>query len=101
MSDAFHGPQRRTRGPLGQAALASFALLVGVLVGLGAAVGAAAPAAAHASLQFSSPEADQLVDVPPEEVRLIFDEPVELGLGGLEVIGPDGERLDGPADAGG
>ena len=99
MNDAFQAPPQCTaRDPVGWAALVSLALLVGVLGGLGAAVLGAAPAAAHASLQSTDPEADQLLDVAPDVIRLVFDEPVEVALGGVDVIDPEGGRLGGSAE---
>ena len=74
--------------------LLTVALLTGILCGFGAALFGAGTAAAHATLQATSPEADQLLEAPPSEVRLVFDEPVEVSLGGVEVLAPDGDRLD-------
>lgn len=96
----FERTCRRSRhdpGP-GRLWLAALALVLGVLAGLGTAVLGAATAAAHATLQATTPEADQLLGTPPSEIRLVFDEPVEVSLGGIEVLTPDGDRLDAPAE---
>ena len=55
---------------------------------------AARPASAHATLQETSPGPDVVLAEPPTAVSLRFDEPVDPGLGGVEVIDPDGERAD-------
>ncbi len=53
------------------------------------------PASAHASLSSTTPVADSVVDVVPEEVVLTFDAPVSLDLGGgVQVVGPGGTRVD-------
>jgi copper transport protein len=54
----------------------------------------ARPAGAHASLQSSSPAADETVPEAPRSVVLRFDEPVDAGLGGVQVTSPTGERVD-------
>ncbi len=54
----------------------------------------AAPAAAHASLVGSEPVADAVYDQAPSEVVLTFDDTVDADLGGIQVFGPDGDRVD-------
>lgn len=54
----------------------------------------APPAGAHARLEATTPEADSLIDAPPDQVELRFTERIDLGLGGVRIIGPDGERAD-------
>ena len=54
----------------------------------------AVPAAAHASLLASFPIAEQVVSSRPSEVRLTFTEAVDTRIGGVEVLGPDGRRVD-------
>ena len=55
----------------------------------------AAPAGAHARLVASDPPAGATLDRPPAAVTLRFNEPVEGALGGVRVLGSDGERADG------
>jgi copper transport protein len=56
---------------------------------------AGAPAAsAHAVLESSDPQSGVTLTVAPAEVNLRFSEPVELAVGGLRVLGPDGGRVD-------
>lgn len=54
----------------------------------------ASPARAHTSLVSTDPVADSVHDVAPESVTLRFSAPVDVELGGLRVVGPDGERVD-------
>jgi copper transport protein len=79
-----------------------FATTVAVLVGgvgIALVVASAAPAAAHASLQSSSPPANQVLTRPPAEVTLTFDEPVEPGPGGVRVLRSDGTNAaSGPVE---
>lgn len=70
------------------AALVSAALLwVGLLSG--------GPAYAHAGIVEASPEYDETVARPPEEVRLKFNEAVQAEFDPVKVYGPGGERVDG------
>lgn len=73
----------RRAGALAAAALAAALVVAG-----------ARPAAAHATLETTAPGADALVREPPRAVELWFSEPVDPGLGGVKVIGPDGGRAD-------
>lgn len=66
-------------------------LVLAVLVGAG-------PAGAHATLQDTSPADDALVDAVPGAVVLRFDEPVSASTGAVQVIAPDGDRVDGSVD---
>lgn len=70
-----------------RAAVAAAFLVAWSLVG-------AAPAGAHAVLQATTPPGDAVVPSAPDEVTLTFDEPVEVGLGGVKVLAPNGERVD-------
>lgn len=54
----------------------------------------AAPVSAHATLVATNPPADELLDRVPVEVRLEFDEGVEVVDGGVRVFGPSGDRVD-------
>lgn len=49
---------------------------------------------AHPSLQSTSPAADEVVPSGPAVVELVFNEAVNATLGGVQVIGPDGRRVD-------
>ena len=49
-----------------------------------------AGAMAHAQLVASSPGAGSVLDEAPEEIRLIFSEPIEEGLSSLDVVRQDG-----------
>ncbi|HET6771596.1 MAG TPA: copper resistance CopC family protein, partial [Actinomycetota bacterium] len=51
-------------------------------------------AAAHSILKSSQPKAGSVVDETPGHVELVFNEPVELAFGAIEVTGPDGQRYD-------
>lgn len=55
-----------------------------------------APAAAHAhlALRTASPGAGEQLLVAPTEVRLMFTEPVELGLSSIVLTGPNGETVE-------
>jgi copper transport protein len=51
-------------------------------------------AAAHSILKSSTPKAGSVVTEMPGRVTLIFNEPVELTFGAVQVIGPDGQRYE-------
>jgi copper transport protein len=53
-------------------------------------------ALAHAVLEATSPAGGSVAPIgsPPHEVRLTFDEPVEVGLGAVRVVAADGKRVD-------
>lgn len=70
------------------------AVAVAALVPAVVLIAAAGPAAAHATLETTAPASDALVREPPATVELWFSEPVDPGLGGVKVIGPDGARAD-------
>lgn len=67
--------------------LLAVAVLLGVLTFAG-------QASAHATLQESRPGNDEVLEAPPTEVSLRFDEPVVVVGAGLRVFGPDGSRVD-------
>lgn len=69
-------------------------LLAACLIGVTLLLGTASPAAAHATLQSTTPSSDAVLDASPTEVVLTFSEAVDIGLGGIKVIGPDGQRVD-------
>jgi copper resistance protein C len=77
-------------------------LIAVVAAALSAVLGAltAAPAWAHTRLVSSVPAAGQPA-VAPDEVVLVFSDPVQAGLSALSVRGPDGEeQVDGSPTAG-
>lgn len=78
-------------------AVAVLGTVVGsVVLGLALAVLAgSSPAGAHATLQTTDPVDDALVDAVPGTVALGFDEPVDATTGSIQVIAPDGDRVDG------
>lgn len=49
---------------------------------------------AHATLESTEPANDALIQTAPGRVTLRFDEAVDAGLGGVQVIAPDGRRID-------
>jgi copper transport protein len=51
-------------------------------------------AAAHSILKSSQPKAGSVVDEAPGHIELVFNEPVELAFGGIQVTGPDGQRYE-------
>jgi copper transport protein len=57
-------------------------------------VATAAPAAAHATLQTSNPADGAVLDRPPPEIALTFDEPVEIPLGSVRLFDCAGARVD-------
>jgi copper resistance protein C len=77
-------------------------LIAVVAAALSAVLGAltAGPAWAHTRLVSSVPAAGQPA-VAPDEVVLVFSDPVQAGLSALSVRGPDGEeQVDGSPTAG-
>jgi len=58
------------------------------------ALGPGDPASAHAYLESSEPVQSSVLLVPPRQVDLHFDEPVEIDFGSVKVIGPKGQRVD-------
>ncbi|MGD8199186.1 copper resistance protein CopC [Ornithinimicrobium sp. W1679] len=84
------GDRSRSRAPrprLLHALLGLLGLLLPLLL-------VAAPAAAHTTLLSTDPVADSVRTLPPEIVTLQFSAPVDVELGGLRVVGPDGDRVD-------
>src|SRR5215207_9170632 len=73
--------------------LAVLGMALGLALALVLVVHGAVPAGAHASLQSTRPGADELLTTAPTEIRLTFDEPVEIALGGVEVLSPEGDRV--------
>jgi len=53
----------------------------------------ATPASAHATLLTTEPQNGGVYDTPPSQVKLRFDEPVEVSLGGIRVFSSDRDRV--------
>ena len=66
-------------------------LLLGGLVVLFGLLFTAAPASAHAVLLRTAPTAGTILDSAPTEVKLTFNEPVDIRLGRLTVVDPKGK----------
>jgi copper transport protein len=71
----------------GRACGAVLAIAIAVLV-------PCAPALAHSTLVATEPRRDAVVEHPPDQVVLRFDEPVETALGSVSVFNGDGQRVD-------
>ncbi|GIU84929.1 MAG: copper resistance protein C [Acidimicrobiales bacterium] len=69
-------------------------ILLVVSIASGLAFWQSAPAAAHATLQSTEPADGTSVRTAPDEVRLRFDEPVRVTVGGVRVFDSDGRRVD-------
>src|SRR5690606_6131865 len=70
-------------------------LLGAVLAGFLLAAGPATPALAHATLLDSDPADGAVINTPPSEVTLTFNEPVEPVPNRVIIVAPTGERADG------
>jgi copper transport protein len=70
-------------------------LLFGLLLGLlGVLAGPAAPASAHAALVRTAPVQGSIVQQAPAEIVVTFSEHIELVRDKIQVLGPDGKRID-------
>ena len=49
---------------------------------------------AHSILKSTQPKARTVVQEAPDHIELVFNEPVELAFGGIQVTGPDGQRYE-------
>jgi copper transport protein len=67
------------------------AVLLGLVVVL---AGPATPASAHAALVRTSPVQNKIVDQAPAEIVVTFTEHVTLVRDKIQVVGPDGRRID-------
>lgn len=76
---------------LSRLAAAAAGLLLGLLVTFFVPAG---PASAHAALVRSDPAADAVVPEAPNQVVLTFSEGVRLVTGRIQVLAPDGSRVD-------
>ena len=65
-------------------------LLVALAAGLALAVGPASPAHAHAALESSAPAASSILDTPPTDITLNFDEPVTIEPGAIRLLDSSG-----------
>src|SRR5690606_38681133 len=74
------------------------AVLVGAAAGL-LALGAGGPAAAHAVLVGTDPHDGAVLDAPPDEVTITFNEPVQVVDGGTILLAADGSSVDAAAVA--
>ena len=79
----------------------AFLLLVALVAGAALALGPAGPAHAHASLESSSPSASAVLDEPPTDITLDFDEPVTAQDGGIRLLDSSSTPIElGPAEQG-
>src|SRR5207248_7764125 len=87
------GPRAGTAGP--DRPMRRVRLLAGLALGLLAALALpAGPASAHAGLVRTQPVQGSVVPDAPAEVVITFTEHVTLVPGKIQVIGPDGKRVD-------
>ena len=56
-------------------------------------VGTALPASAHPTLLSTTPEAGYSVSTAPEQITLVFDEPVSVAAHGVRVLNADGNEI--------
>ena len=68
--------------------------LLAVLTAVVALLALAAPAGAHAVLLSTQPTSGQTYPSSPKVVTLLFDENVQVGLGGIRVLDPKGNRVE-------
>lgn len=80
----------RQARPARSARLARWLALVAATLAL---LGLPAAAHAHGVLRASEPRADARLRVAPRLLRLVFNEPVELAVARLELLGPDGRAV--------
>jgi copper transport protein len=65
-------------------------LLVALVAGVALAVGPASPAHAHAALESSVPASSSILDTPPDDITLNFDEPVTIEPGAIRLLDSSG-----------
>ncbi|GIJ10847.1 copper resistance CopC/CopD family protein [Micromonospora andamanensis] len=70
------------------------ALLGLILVALCAALGSAGPAAAHAVVVATTPQRDEVLGYAPREVLVTFSETIAVVPGRVQVLAPDGKRIN-------
>lgn len=71
----------------------AFALLLAVFAFAACLVLPAAPASAHAELVSSDPKGGTVLPTEPDKVTLTFSEPVNISLGRIVVLDPDGAKV--------
>lgn len=74
------------------------AVLVGAAAGL-LTLGVGGPAAAHAVLVGTDPQDGAVLDAPPDQVTITFNEPVQVVDGGTTVLAADGTPVEATAVA--
>jgi len=65
-----------------------------LLIGITSVIYYPGLAVAHATVTSSSPAANETLALPPEEVSITFNEPIEQAFYSIIVTGPDGSRAD-------
>jgi copper transport protein len=70
------------------------ALFAAIAVAVGLVLAVAAPASAHATLEGSTPAANDIVSRAPSQVTLTFDEAVGVSADSIRVFDPNGDRVD-------
>ncbi|TCB97483.1 copper resistance protein CopC [Micromonospora zingiberis] len=71
------------------------AVLLGlILATLCAALGPTSPAAAHAVVVATTPQRDEVLGYAPREVLVTFSEPIAAVPGRVQVLAPDGKRVN-------
>ncbi|RIV38629.1 copper resistance CopC/CopD family protein [Micromonospora radicis] len=70
------------------------ALLGLILATLCAALGPTSPAAAHAVVVATTPARDEVLGYAPREVLVTFSEPIAAVPGRVQVLAPDGKRIN-------
>ncbi|WP_433529891.1 copper resistance CopC/CopD family protein [Micromonospora sp. CA-263727] len=70
------------------------ALLGLILATLCAALGPTSPAAAHAVVVATTPQRDEVLGYAPREVLVTFSEPIAAVPGRVQVLAPDGKRIN-------
>lgn len=79
--------------PRSRSSYRAVAILVGVTAGL-LALGAGGPAAGHAVLLGTDPRDGAVLETPPDEVTITFNEPVQAVDGGTTLLAADGSPVD-------
>ncbi len=64
---------------------------------LAAALVLPSSALAHVTLESSVPETQSRLETAPQEIRLVFNQPVTITENAIQVLAPDGGELSGPA----
>lgn len=89
----FSGDNERvTCSTATQRFMAAMAVVACVVVGV--VVGSATPAVAHSQLVETSPLSGEQLDQAPDTIALRFNEPITVGLGGIELFDSNGDRVE-------